>query len=213
MLIWSRDLTTVTKKNSSHELSDKWSPINASSSLKKFSLLEKVENFFTTLAAKQRFHHNRCKNKSSSENTRIFLPQFYTEAMRSSQVLTHARTRSCSTHHLRVWEHVQVKESQQREQQQRWPGYSFRHQEKMWRIGPNQRDSWSSFGKAKTATTIQEISSTHAIITIFSHRTWAWDLTRHPDVRFGNIWSEKMERFDSGNSQATMKELSDVSEM
>jgi len=47
MLIWSRDLTTVTKKNSSHELSDKWSPINASSSLKKFSLLEKVENFFT----------------------------------------------------------------------------------------------------------------------------------------------------------------------
>ena len=44
----------------------------------------------------------------------------------------------------------------QREQQQRWPGYSFRHQEKMWRIGPNQRDSWSSFGKAKTATTIQE---------------------------------------------------------
>ena len=64
-------------------------------------------------AAKQRFHHNRCKNKSSSENRRIFLPQFYTEAMRSSQVLTHARTRSCSTHHLRVWEHVQVKESQQ----------------------------------------------------------------------------------------------------
>jgi hypothetical protein len=113
MLIWNKDLTTVTKKNSSHELSDKWSPINASSSLKKFSLLEKVENFFTTLAAKQRFHHNRCKNKSSSENTRIFLPQFYTEAMRSSQVLTHARTRSCSTHHLRVWEHVQVKESQQ----------------------------------------------------------------------------------------------------
>jgi len=101
----------------------------------------------------------------------------------------------------------------QREQQQRWPGYSFRHQEKMWRIGPNQRDSWFSFGKAKTATTIQEISSTHAIITIFSHRTWAWDLTRHPDVRFGNIWSEKMEKFDSGNSQATMKELSDVSEM
>ena len=47
MLIWSRDLTTVTKKNSSHEPSDKWSPINASSSLKKFSLLEKVENFFT----------------------------------------------------------------------------------------------------------------------------------------------------------------------
>jgi hypothetical protein len=113
MLIWSRDLTTVTKKNSSHEPSDKWSPINASSSLKKFSLLEKVEKFFHTLAAKQRFHHNRCKNKSSSENTRIFLPQFYTEAMRSSQVLTHARTRSCSTHHLRVWEHVQVKESQQ----------------------------------------------------------------------------------------------------
>jgi len=152
MLIWSRDLTTVTKKNSSHEPSDKWSPINASSSLKKFSLLEKVENFshfyakqakngnanpkqrlinsqkfFKShkseqrriitnkkfLAAKQRFHHNRCKNKSSSENRRIFLPQFYTKAMRSSQVLTHARTRSCSTHHLRVWEHVQVKESQQ----------------------------------------------------------------------------------------------------
>jgi hypothetical protein len=65
------------------------------------------------LAAKQRFHHNRCKNKSSSENRRIFLPQFYTEAMRSSQVLTHARTRSCITHHLRVWEHVRVKESQQ----------------------------------------------------------------------------------------------------
>jgi hypothetical protein len=47
MLIWSRDLTAVTKKNSSREPSDKWSPINASSSLKKFSLLEKVENFFT----------------------------------------------------------------------------------------------------------------------------------------------------------------------
>jgi len=36
--------------------------------------------------------------------------------------------------------------SNQREQQQRWPGYSFRHQERMWRIGPNQCDSWSSFG-------------------------------------------------------------------
>jgi hypothetical protein len=67
--------------------------------------------------------------------------------------------------------------------------------------------------QAKSAPTTQANSSTHALITIFSHRTWAWDITRHPDVRFGNTWSGRMERLDSGNSQATMKELSDVSEM
>ena len=91
MLIRSKNSSSVNKSSRFHK-----SQVNTEEQLQ---------------AAKQRFHHNRCKNKSSSENRRIFLPQFYTEAMRSSQVLTHARTRSCSTHHLRVWEHVQVKES------------------------------------------------------------------------------------------------------
>ena len=160
------------------------------------------------------------------------MSSFFTKAMRSSQAFIHARMRSCSTHHLRVWEHVQVKESQN----------FFRHHLRCFKVTlkpcvkstrattalaglqfstprkdvtNRSQSTWQLIfiWQSKSAQAIQAISSTHAIITIFSHRTWAWDLTRHPDVRFGNIWSEKMERFDSGNSQATMKELSDVSEM
>ena len=77
MLIWSRDLTTVTKKNSSHEPSDKWSPINASSSLKKFSLLEKVENFshFSAVTSSSNFTKEWIKKEQSNTNKNSFRQQ------------------------------------------------------------------------------------------------------------------------------------------
>ncbi len=56
---------------------------------------------------------SRQQNKDSITTGAKTCQQFLTKAMRSSQAFIHARMRSCSTHHLRVWEHVQVKESQQ----------------------------------------------------------------------------------------------------
>ncbi len=70
-----------------------------SSTINKSSRLHKsqVNTEEQLQAAKQRFHHNRCKNMPTI---------FFTKAMRSSQAFTHARMRSCTTHHLHVWEHV-----------------------------------------------------------------------------------------------------------
>ncbi len=44
------------------------------------------------------------------KNRRSFFYKFSPKAMRSSQAFIHARMRSCNTHHLHVWEHVQVRE-------------------------------------------------------------------------------------------------------
>ena len=107
--------------------------------------------------------------------------------MRSSQVLTHARTRSCSTHHLRVWEHVQVKESHQ---------FYFRNHLKCFKVEltpcvkstratttlaglqfstprkdvtNRSRSMWQLIfiWQAKSAQALQAISSTHALFAIF----------------------------------------------
>ena len=110
------------------ELSDKWSPINASSHIKpkgnadskqrltnsqKFFKLHRKSEQRRIINNKTSFRQQNkgsittgAETKSSSENRRIFLPRFYTKAMRSSQAFIHTRMRSCTTHHLHVWEHV-----------------------------------------------------------------------------------------------------------
>jgi len=48
----------------------------------------------------------RQQNKDSITTGAKICQQLFTKAMRSSQAFTHARMRSCTTHHLHVWEHV-----------------------------------------------------------------------------------------------------------
>ena len=69
-----------------------WSLVNKSSSFTKAKWIQK--NSF------------RQQNKGSITTGAKTCQQFFTKAMRSSQAFTHARMRSCTTHHLHVWEHV-----------------------------------------------------------------------------------------------------------
>ncbi len=68
--------------------------------------------------------------------------------------------------------------------------------------------------QAKSAQAIQAKLSTQTIITISSHRTWVWDITRHQGGKYGNTsGTRRMERSDSGSLDSTTRASSDVSEM
>jgi hypothetical protein len=197
MLIWSRDLTTVTKKNSSREPSDKWSPINASSSLKKFSLLEKVENFFTLFsshqffkfhksqvnteeqlqAAKQRFHHNRCKNMPT-----IFSPKLCVahrlSPMQECVLVPHitcmfenmskwGNHTFCFRNHLRCFKVKLTPCVKSTRATTTLAGLQFSTPRKD--VTNRSRLMWQLIfiWQAKSAPTTQANSSTHALVTIF----------------------------------------------
>jgi hypothetical protein len=74
--------------------------------------LEKVENFHTcqqspVLQVSQKPSEYRrtasgSKTKIPSQQVQKHANNFFTKAMRSSQAFTHARMRSCTTHHLHV---------------------------------------------------------------------------------------------------------------
>ena len=77
------------------------------------SKTKRTEKYQHNLGSKtQGFHHNRCKNKSSSENRRTFLLQFFTTAMRSSYAFIHARMHFCKHRSLACLRTCPVKESQ-----------------------------------------------------------------------------------------------------
>jgi hypothetical protein len=153
--------------------------------------------------------------------------------MRSSQAFIHARMRSCNTHHLHVWEHVEVMESH----------ICFRNHIRCFKVELTPRvkstratttlaglqfltprkdvmnRSWSMWQlifiwQAKSAQAIQAKLSTQTIITISSHRIWVWDITRCQDGKYGNTsGTRRTERSDSGSLDSTMRASSDVSEM
>ena len=84
----------------------------------------------------------------------------------------------------------------------------------MWRIGPDRCDSWFSFGKRSQLKQFKQKLSTQTIITISSHRTWVWDITRHQGGKSGNTsGTRRMEESDSGSLDSTTRASSDVSEM
>ena len=153
--------------------------------------------------------------------------------MRSSQVFTHARMRSCTTHHLHVWEHVHVREShicfrnhlrcfkvkltpcvKSTRATTTLAGLQFSTPRKD--VTNRSRSMWQLIfiWQAKSAQAIQANLSTQTIITISSHRTWVWDITRHQGGKYGNTsGTRQMERSDSGSLDSTTRASSDVSEM
>jgi hypothetical protein len=68
--------------------------------------------------------------------------------------------------------------------------------------------------QAKSAQAVQATLSTQTLITISSHRTWVWDITRRKDGKYGNTsGTRQTERSDSGSLDSTARASSDVSEM
>ncbi len=153
--------------------------------------------------------------------------------MRSSQAFIHARMRSCNTHHLHVWEHVQVRESHicSRNHLRRFrvkltpcvkstratttlAGLQFSTPRKDVTNRSRLMLQLIFMWQAKSAQAIHAKLSTQTIITISSHRTWVWDITRHQGGKYGNTFgTRRMERSDSGSLDSTTRASSDVSEM
>jgi len=153
--------------------------------------------------------------------------------MRSSQAFIHARMRSCNTHHLHVWEHVQVREShicfrnhlrcfkveltpcvKSTRATTTLAGLQFSTPRKD--VTNRSRSMWQLIfiWQAKSAQAIQANLSTQTVITISSHRTWVWDITRRQDGKYGNTsGTRRTERSDSGSLDSTARASSDVSEM
>ena len=106
-----KSATNDSKKNQTNEreLSDKWSPINASSHIKPKGNADSKQRL-TSSHQFFKFHKAKwIKGEQPNTNKNSFRQQnkgSFTTAMRSSQAFTHARMRSCTTHRLHVWEHV-----------------------------------------------------------------------------------------------------------
>ncbi len=138
-----------------------------------------------------------------------------------------------TTHHLHVWKHVQVRES----------NISFRNHLRCFKVKltpcvkstratttlaglqfstptkdvtNRSRSMWQLIfiWQAKSAQTIQAMLSIQTLTTISSHRTWVWDITWHHGSKYGNTsGTRRMERSDSGSLDLTTRASSDVFEM